>query len=39
MTNVNAYVPANIYDFYKIIKGFSQLSFIPTDKLFELMGI
>ena len=39
MTNVNAYVPANINDFYTIIKGFSQLSFIPTGKIFELIGI
>ncbi len=39
MTDVNAFVPANIYDFYKIMKGFSQLDFIPTDKLFQLMGI
>jgi hypothetical protein len=37
MTDINVYVPANIYDFYKIIKGLSQLSFIPTDKIFELM--
>jgi hypothetical protein len=39
MSYVNAYVPANIYDFYRLIKGFSQLSFIPTEKLFELMSI
>ena len=39
MTNVNAYVPANINDFYTIIKGFSELSFIPTGKIFELIGI
>jgi hypothetical protein len=38
MTDINAYVPANIYDFYRIIQGFSQLNFIPTEKIFELIA-
>lgn len=39
MTDLNTFVPANVLDFYNYIKTLAKFKFIPSDSIFEGIGI
>jgi hypothetical protein len=39
MAELNTFVPANVKDFYTFIKNLSSFKVIPTDKIFEWIGL
>ena len=39
MTDLNTLVPANVLDFYNFIKTLAKFKFIPSDSIFEGIGI
>ena len=39
MADLNTFVPANVKDFYTFIKNLSSFKVIPTDKIFEWIGL
>ena len=39
MPNLNLYVPANVIDFYTYINNLQSFKFLPTDKIFEWLGL